>query len=934
LNVKDPGGDVITFTTITHITENGITEKGEGFCFTFTPTPNFFGEHQMTFTICDDRNPSLCTEISVIITILPVNDPPVLTGSATAVVYDVLLSDLVIDPAIAITDVDNTQMVGGSVAIVNNFVAAEDALKFTNQNGISGSYNAGTGVLALTGTATIAQYEQALASVQYHNSNGDPSRLTRRIRFLVNDGEANSNAHFRNINFDIPQNNPPDIFDEDNNGPLTIIEFTINEDEVLNTCITAIDPDGDGVLIGGITVDGPSGGSTVIGTNPLCFTFTPTPNFNGKHIMDFEICDDRVPPACTTVRVIITVLPVNDPPVITGTPNPIQYPFSKADIIIDPAIVITDPDDTHMEGAEVWISQNHLAAEDELLFTDQSGITGVYEDAVGKFTLTGTATIAQYMTALRSIRYFNSVADPTMLPRTISFRVTDGELQSNIFSRIVSFEAVNRPPVIFDGPGQPTDTLRYTMFNNEVLTSCIEALDPDGDEVEIANFDNLTGNGSIIKTDPLCFEFTPNAGLVGEEIIHAFICDDGNPSQCSKVVLVIDVLRSNTPPVVTSTIFNVSENSTSRICLTVTDAEDDPAVITSLQILSGSGTISGQDGFCFWFTPTLNFVGDVEVRAVVCDANFLTLCSTGTFIIRVVPVNKPPVTLVNSLPGSELEVATPINTPVVFCFEVVDPEGDNVTLQSVTNVQGGGTLLENYEGIEFCYEYTPPFNFLGEVIYRFDICDDGSPVACAQLVALIDVYSTNLPPVALNDTLYVEANIAGTGNVLLNDYDPDGDALRVITTPVSGPSNGTIVLQADGSFEYQSNPRFTGQDRIRYQVCDDGIPNLCAEADIVVEVIFTELRVYQAVSPNGDGSNDYWRIDDIEKFPNNTVRLFDRFNNIVYEKKGYTNENNPWKGESNRGLSKADVPEGTYFYTIDLGTGRKLLSGFLVLKRQ
>jgi gliding motility-associated-like protein len=932
--VMDPDGDIVTFVSITHITENGTTEKGDGFCFTFTPLPNFFGEHQMTFRICDNRDPSLCTDIPVLINVLPVNDPPVLTGSATAVVYNVLLSDLVIDPAISITDVDNTHMVGGSVAIVNNFVAAEDVLKFTNQNGITGSYNTGSGVLTLTGSATIAHYEQALASVQYHNSNGDPNRLTRRIRFLVSDGEDNSNAHFRNINFEIPVNNPPEIYDEDNNGPLVTIEYTINEDEVLEACIIAIDPDGDAVLITNVTVVGTSGGTTQLGPDPLCFIFTPIPNFNGTHEMDFQVCDDRVPPACTTIRVIIHVLPVNDCPDVTGSPNPVQYPFAKADILVDPAVTITDPDNTHMEGGEVWISNNFIPAEDELLFENQNGITGTYNETTGALALNGTATLANYITALRSIRYKNNSVDPTMVPRTVRFRITDGECFGEEFSRIISFEAVNRPPVIFDGGGNQTDTLRFQVFNNELLSSCIDADDPDGDMVFIGNFDNLTGNGSFVVGDPLCFEYTPNAGFVGEEVIHVFICDDRVPSLCTKVVLMIDVLRSNTPPTIVTTLFEVPENSTSQLCLTITDAEDDPAFLKSLTFLDGTGNLSAPTGLCFWFTPPANFVGDITLEAVVCDVNFPNLCSTGQIIIRVLPVNKPPITLVNSLPGDLLEVATPINTPVVFCFEVVDPEGDNVHLESVDNLDGGGTLDLDWEGIEFCYEYTPPFNFIGDVRYEFNICDDGSPVACATLIALIDVYPTNQPPVAVNDTLYVEANMVGTGNVLDNDYDPDGDALRVVVTPVVGPQHGTIALMEDGRFEYQSKPLFTGTDRIRYRVCDDGIPSLCAEADIVVEVIFTQLRVYQAVSPNGDGSNDYWRIDDIEKFPNNTVRLFDRFNNLIYEKKGYTNEDKPWQGESNKGINKAEVPEGTYFYTIDLGTGRKLLSGYLVLKRQ
>jgi gliding motility-associated-like protein len=92
------------------------------------------------------------------------------------------------------------------------------------------------------------------------------------------------------------------------------------------------------------------------------------------------------------------------------------------------------------------------------------------------------------------------------------------------------------------------------------------------------------------------------------------------------------------------------------------------------------------------------------------------------------------------------------------------------------------------------------------------------------------------------------------------------------------------------------------------------------------------LRVYQAVSPNGDGKNDYWRIDKIEQYPGNTVRLFDRFNNLVYETHGYSNETNNWTGQSNHGLTRGNLPDDTYFYWVDLGSGLGKLSGFVILK--
>ncbi|WP_180268988.1 beta strand repeat-containing protein, partial [Nostoc linckia] len=73
-------------------------------------------------------------------------------------------------------------------------------LAFTNQNGISGSYNSSTGVLTLTGSSTVANYQTALRSITYSNSSDNPTTTPRTISFLVNDGSSNSTAVTRNIN--------------------------------------------------------------------------------------------------------------------------------------------------------------------------------------------------------------------------------------------------------------------------------------------------------------------------------------------------------------------------------------------------------------------------------------------------------------------------------------------------------------------------------------------------------------------------------------------------------------------------------------------------------------------------------------------------------------------------------------------------------------
>ena len=84
-----------------------------------------------------------------------------------------------IDTALTVTDVDSTNLTGATVRSPAISSPAEDVLGFTNQNGITGSYNAATGVLTLTGIASVANYQTALRSVTYFNTSDNPSGADR-----------------------------------------------------------------------------------------------------------------------------------------------------------------------------------------------------------------------------------------------------------------------------------------------------------------------------------------------------------------------------------------------------------------------------------------------------------------------------------------------------------------------------------------------------------------------------------------------------------------------------------------------------------------------------------------------------------------------------------------------------------------------------------
>jgi gliding motility-associated-like protein len=92
------------------------------------------------------------------------------------------------------------------------------------------------------------------------------------------------------------------------------------------------------------------------------------------------------------------------------------------------------------------------------------------------------------------------------------------------------------------------------------------------------------------------------------------------------------------------------------------------------------------------------------------------------------------------------------------------------------------------------------------------------------------------------------------------------------------------------------------------------------------------MKIYNGMSPNGDGLNDFFLLDCVDLYPNNNVKIFTRDGIRVYEMDFYNNLSNRFEGESNVGNGKR-LPAGTYFYIIDRGDGTELLQGFLELVR-
>ncbi len=160
---------------------------------------------------------------------------------------------LFLDPGLTLSDADSAQLTGATVSFDAGYAAGQDVLAMVDQFGITGSFADATGVLTLTGTASMSAYQAALRSVSYRNTSDAPNTLPRRITVTVTDGIlAGSDSRYINVQ---AVNDAPVLSGA--NDLLPILEDAAGNGGTLVSALVGgwvSDPDSDAV--GGIAVIG------------------------------------------------------------------------------------------------------------------------------------------------------------------------------------------------------------------------------------------------------------------------------------------------------------------------------------------------------------------------------------------------------------------------------------------------------------------------------------------------------------------------------------------------------------------------------------------------------------------------------------------------------------------------------------------------------
>ena len=133
-------------------------------------------------------------------------------------------------------------------------------------------------------------------------------------------------------------------------------------------------------------------------------------------------------------------------------------------------------------------------------------------------------------------------------------------------------------------------------------------------------------------------------------------------------------------------------------------------------------------------------------------------------------------------------------------------------------------------------------------------------------------FSQNHPPIAVNDNITVKNGDITTINVRANDYDPDGNPIRVLTN--KPPKHGTVINRTDSTITFVENIDFFGHDTIRYilrEITNDGSTGLLSDTAYIFITVLNSHRtdsldinnINARINYNG---NNFWDLFGKAKF--------------------------------------------------------------------
>ncbi|EIV8506423.1 tandem-95 repeat protein [Vibrio parahaemolyticus] len=822
-NDSDVDGDKLSIQSASVPKEQGTVEVVDG-KLVFTPTENFNGDAEITYTVTDGQ---LTDEAKVTVTVNPVNDAPTIKVDAVeSITEDAVSTDTVVATLeVADTDTPEDQL---TISLENNsngyFVLVGNEVKLT-QAGVDAVNNDELNLKDLTISASVSDGVNPTA-------NDSDSLVVNR----VNDAPTVENAIAGQVlseDFDAYTIDLNEVFKDSDSS----LEFSVSGNDNIQISIvngvatitptadwngketitfTAKDPSGESVsqtvdftvapvvdieadssnvvedtptiinVLGNDTFEGkdkvvsldaengPKNG-TVIVNNDGTVTYTPDDNYVGKDTFTYVVTSGGVSES-TTVEVNVT--PVNDAPV------------AKDDIATtqeDTAVTIDVlPNDTDADGDKLSIESASVPKEQ-----------GTVEVVDGKLVFTPAEN-------------FNGDAE-------IIYTVTDGQLADEA-KVTVTVNPVNNAPTI---KVEAVESITEDAVNTDTVVATLTVRDTDTpeDQLAVSLESNSSGYfvlvGNEVKLTQAGVDAVNNDELNLKDLtISASVSDGVNPTASDSDSLIVN--RVNDAPTVENAIADqeLSEDF-ATYTIDLNDAFKDSDSALNFSVSGNSNVLVSIENGIATISPTADWNGSEALTFTATDPSGESVSQTVNFTVApVADIVADKATVVEDMP-------TIIKVLGNDTFE----GDDKVVSLDTNNGPANGTVSVNPDG---SVTYTPNDNYHGTDSFTYIVTSGG---VSESTTVNVDVTPENDAPVAKDDTTITDEDTPVTIDVLPNDTDVDGDKLSVESASV--PKEQGTVEVVNGKLVFTPAENFNGDAEITYTVTDG---QLTDEAKVTVTV--------------------------------------------------------------------------------------------------
>jgi large repetitive protein len=375
---------------------------------------------------------------------------------------------------------------------------------------------------------------------------------------------------------------------------------------------------------------------------------------------------------------------------------------------------------------------------------------------------------------------------------TFRYGVTDNHGGQASAAVAVTILPDNDPPVAQD---DSSSTPEDTPVDIDVLSN---DSDVDGDALTIHS--TTRPNHGIVANHGSHVTYVPNPNTYGVDTFSYTAADGRGGLSTARVI--VTVIAVNDSPEALDDGAATREDTAVDIHVLANDTDVDGDVLIVESVTQPAHGTAVNHGVSVSYVPHLNFHGEDEFAYTASDGRGGR--AVATVYVTVSPVNDPPI-------AQDDVAVTDEDVPAIIdvLANDADPDGDALTVQSVTQPAHGSAVSD---GKTITYSPEADFNGMDTFTYA---ASDGSISATATVT--ISVRPINDPPVTADDAVSTPEDTSVSTEVLVNDHDPDGDTLFLVSA--TQPMHGVVEKRGEAVF-YTPDRDFHGIDTLTYTVSD------------------------------------------------------------------------------------------------------------------